>query len=37
MSGIIPEPDWGRPVPHLTDDDIYEFDDDDEEEEFDDE
>lgn len=28
MSSIIPEPMWGLPVPHLTDDDLYEDEDD---------
>ena len=31
MSGIdpiIPEPQWERPMPHLTDDDVYELDED---------
>jgi len=28
MSNIIPEPMWGLPVPHLTDDDLYEDEDD---------
>ena len=25
---IVPEPQWERPMPHLTDDDVYEMDDD---------
>jgi hypothetical protein len=29
MSSIIPDPMWGLPVPHLTDDDLYEDEDDD--------
>lgn len=29
MSSIIPDPMWGLPVPHLTDDDLYEDDEDD--------
>lgn len=31
MSEIIPQPDWGRPMPHLTDDDVYEIEEDEEE------
>lgn len=30
MSEIIPQPDWGRPSPSITDDDVYEFEDDEE-------
>lgn len=35
MSEIIPQPDWGRPMPHLTDDDVYEIEEDDEDDDDD--
>jgi hypothetical protein len=34
MSHIIPQPDWGRPMPNIPDEEIYdddEFEDDDDE------
>lgn len=30
MSTIIPTPLWERPMPHIEDDDVYEYEEDDE-------